>query len=89
MALAVIALCCVHRSLDRFKRRSGFPSLRAYFEAAYGGEGSPTFAEAQQRFACSLAAYSVACYVLSIKDRHNGNILLQRVRTCKGSLTLD
>ena len=65
-------------SLDRFKRRSGFPSLRAYFEAAYGGAGSATFAAAQQKFACSLAAYSIACYVLCIKDRHNGNILLDR-----------
>ena len=65
-------------SLDRFKRRSGFPSLRAYFEAAYGGADSPTFAAAQRNFACSLAAYSMVCYILAIKDRHNGNILLDR-----------
>lgn len=24
----------------------------------------------------SLAGYSVACYVLQIKDRHNGNLLI-------------
>ena len=34
--------------------------------------------EAQANFAASLAAYSVVCYVLAIKDRHNGNLLLDR-----------
>ncbi len=29
-------------------------------------------------FVKSLAAYSVFCYVFSVKDRHNGNILLTR-----------
>ena len=65
-------------SLDRFKKRSGALSLRDFFEAAYGGAGSPSFVAAQTNFACSLAAYSMVCYVLCIKDRHNGNILLAR-----------
>lgn len=34
------------------------------------------FEEAQKNFVESLAAYSLICYVLSVKDRHNGNILL-------------
>ena len=34
------------------------------------------YEEAQKNFAQSLAAYSLICYLISIKDRHNGNILL-------------
>lgn len=34
------------------------------------------FEEAQKNFAESLAGYSLITYVLNIKDRHNGNILL-------------
>ena len=65
-------------SLDRLKRRPGYTTLRAHFEAAYGGADSPAFAAAQLNFACSLAAASVVSYVLAIKDRHNGNLLLDR-----------
>jgi len=32
----------------------------------------------RRRFANSLAGYSVVCYLMQIKDRHNGNILIDR-----------
>jgi predicted DNA-binding antitoxin AbrB/MazE fold protein len=40
------------------------------------------FEDAQKNFAESLAAYSLICYYLQIKDRHNGNILIDM----KGSI---
>ena len=45
-----------------------------FFEQYFGDD----FEEGQKNFAESLAGYSLVCYLLSIKDRHNGNILLSK-----------
>jgi phosphatidylinositol 4-kinase len=50
-------------------------SLVDHFNAMYI-EGSPECYQAKRKFAESMAAYSLVCYLLQIKDRHNGNLML-------------
>ncbi|KFM29056.1 Phosphatidylinositol 4-kinase beta 1 [Auxenochlorella protothecoides] len=50
-------------------------SLRDHFLERYGA-GTPELLAAQRNFVESMAAYSLVSYFLQIKDRHNGNILL-------------
>ena len=45
-----------------------------FFKQHFGDD----FEECQKNFAESLAGYSLVCYLLAIKDRHNGNILLDK-----------
>ncbi|KAL3528060.1 hypothetical protein ACH5RR_012716 [Cinchona calisaya] len=56
-------------------RYSNINSLRDFFVAKYQ-ENSPSFKLAQRNFVESMAGYSLVCYLLQIKDRHNGNLLL-------------
>mmetsp|Transcript_2012 Transcript_2012/g.6083 ORF Transcript_2012/g.6083 Transcript_2012/m.6083 type:complete len:639 (+) Transcript_2012:95-2011(+) len=57
---------------------AGVTDLATYFDLVYGETGTPTRTLASLNFAKSLAAYSLVCYALDLKDRHNGNILLDR-----------
>jgi phosphatidylinositol kinase/protein kinase (PI-3 family) len=43
-----------------------------------GKQRALTFVQAQDNFLRSLVGYSLVCYILQIKDRHNANILLDR-----------
>lgn len=63
-------------SLDGLKKREGYTTLLHHFEKSYGGMDSPRFIQARRNFIESLAGYSIVCYLLQIKDRHNGNIML-------------
>ncbi|XP_056299910.1 phosphatidylinositol 4-kinase beta isoform X3 [Pseudoliparis swirei] len=63
-------------SLHQVKKQSQL-SLLDYFLQEHGG--APTteaFLSAQRGFVQSCAGYSLLCYLLQVKDRHNGNILL-------------
>ncbi|KAM5577762.1 phosphatidylinositol 4-kinase beta 1-like [Rosa sericea] len=56
-------------------RHPNITSLRHFFAAKYQ-ENSPTFKLAQRNFVESMAGYSLVCYLLQVKDRHNGNLLM-------------
>lgn len=51
-------------------------SLYDHFVESFGEPSSSKFNKARDRFMESLAAYSIISYLLQIKDRHNGNILI-------------
>uniref|UniRef100_A0A6P7GB21 Phosphatidylinositol 4-kinase beta-like n=1 Tax=Diabrotica virgifera virgifera TaxID=50390 RepID=A0A6P7GB21_DIAVI len=52
-------------------------SLLQYFINEYGPMTSEGFLTAQKNFVQSCAAYCLICYLIQVKDRHNGNILLK------------
>lgn len=60
-------------SISALKKTHKGASLRQIFLDRYGAAG---FEQAKANFSHSLAGYSLVCYLLQIKDRHNGNILL-------------
>ena len=57
------------------------PSFTLYdhFLEAFGSPNTLQFRKAQDAFMKSLASYSIISYLLQIKDRHNGNILLDKL----------
>ncbi|OMJ79584.1 hypothetical protein SteCoe_20393 [Stentor coeruleus] len=65
-------------SIDALKKATQRKTLYEYFLQTYGEENSHTFRKARKCFMRSLAGYSLLCYILQIKDRHNGNILMDK-----------
>jgi phosphatidylinositol 4-kinase len=66
-------------SIDGLKKSEKYPEnggMRAYFEQVYGPPTSKAFLAAQRNFVQSLAGYSLVSYLLGLKDRHNGNIMI-------------
>jgi hypothetical protein len=51
-------------------------SLFDFYVSQFGPVGTPGFEAARKNFARSAAGYAVATYLLAVKDRHNGNIML-------------
>ncbi len=68
----------LHQIKKHRSKKSATPtSLLDYFLQEFGqSKTSEQFLKAVQNFVESCAGYSIACYLLQVKDRHNGNILL-------------
>nr|XP_046273140.1 phosphatidylinositol 4-kinase beta-like isoform X2 [Scatophagus argus] len=62
-------------SLHQVRKQSQL-SLLDYFLQEHGSFTTEAFLTAQRNFVQSCAGYSLICYLLQVKDRHNGNILL-------------
>ncbi|XP_043274249.1 phosphatidylinositol 4-kinase beta isoform X2 [Venturia canescens] len=62
-------------SLHQVKKHCQLTLLQ-YFEREFGSSSSEGFAIAQKNFVQSCAAYCLVSYLIQVKDRHNGNILL-------------
>lgn len=76
---------------DYFVRAYGPPGQPIYAQQQAFASGTPppnqefggsasglTFEQAQDNFLRSLVGYSLVCYILQVKDRHNANILMDR-----------
>lgn len=64
-------------SLNEIHKKTG-ESLFEFFVKNFGKgrKKSRGFKRAQKNFIQSLVGYSLACYILNIKDRHNDNIMV-------------
>ena len=65
-------------SLDQLKQKIHQASLHDFYLYNYGNGdvNSIGYKKAMNNYVASLAGYSLVCYFLQIKDRHNGNILI-------------
>ena len=77
MSIHSIKKALTSTTIDETGRtRTKYGTLKDHFEQKFGAEKSNTYVAAQLNFIRSLAGYSMATYILNLKDRHNGNILI-------------
>lgn len=77
-----VSLHSIKRSLTLASFENGqnprrrIATLKDHFLKAFGEPDTDAYKAAVDAFKRSLAAYSVISYVLQLKDRHNGNVLI-------------
>jgi len=77
-----VSLHSIKRSLTLASFESGqnprrrIATLKDHFLKAFGEPDSEAYKAGVDAFKRSLAAYSIISYVLQLKDRHNGNVLI-------------
>ncbi|KAK7736260.1 Phosphatidylinositol 4-kinase pik1alpha (PI4-kinase)(PtdIns-4-kinase) [Cytospora paraplurivora] len=77
-----VSLHSIKRSLTLGSIESGqnprrrIATLKDHFVKAFGPPDSEAYKHGVDAFKRSLAAYSVISYILQLKDRHNGNVLI-------------
>ncbi|KAH9410567.1 phosphatidylinositol 3-and 4-kinase [Ordospora pajunii] len=71
----IIEVILNSKSRDQIGREN-INNLSEYFEYKFGFKESEGYLSALYNFASSLAGYSLVVYFLNIKDRHNGNIMI-------------
>ncbi|VDN51559.1 unnamed protein product [Dracunculus medinensis] len=80
----IVNACSLHQikknlavhAMGNSSSEASHPTLLTHFLGNFGVMHGESFLIAQQNFVESCAGYSLACYFLQVKDRHNGNILL-------------
>lgn len=64
-------------SIDSIKKQNKkIVTLQDYFFGRFGGRGTQGYKRAVRNFVQSMAGYSIVQYLLNIKDRHNGNLMI-------------
>lgn len=77
-----VSLHSLKRSLTLATIESGqnpknrIATLKDHFVKTFGAPETESYKAAEDAFKRSLAAYSIISYVLQLKDRHNGNVLI-------------
>ena len=64
---------------DHFVKVGDVPNLAGVvliLGQSFGEPDSELYRSGEDAFVRSLAAYSMICYILQLKDRHNGNVLI-------------